>query len=255
MILNRLGNKKSMWKEVYAHFPKHITYAEPFFGAGGMYFNKPKSKYNYINDLDSDVYNLFKVVLNQKEDLKELLKIMPISTDLLDYWKKNKETEPIKKALRFLFLSNFTFYGKMITLRITEGNPMNMLLSSIDETFKLLYGSVFTNWDFRKFINTVSGGSRNKDELFFYCDPPYLNTGQNYETPIWKDQDLIDLIDCLVKSKAKFAVSEFSNDLTIKLAKDYKLNFICIKERRSIRNRNTEIIVTNYNEQLTLFKS
>ena len=108
MILRRLGNKKKLAKKLQAYFPPHKIYIEPFFGAGGMFFNKPKAKYNIVNDLDSDVFNLFQVVMNQKEELDEAFYMMPIHSDLLEYWKKNKETEPIKKALRFLLMSNFT---------------------------------------------------------------------------------------------------------------------------------------------------
>ena len=54
MILRRLGNKKKIAKEIQKYFPPHKIYIEPFFGAGGMFFNKPKAKYNIVNDLDSD---------------------------------------------------------------------------------------------------------------------------------------------------------------------------------------------------------
>lgn len=64
MILRRLGNKKKIAQEIQKHFPPHKIYIEPFFGAGGMFFNKPKAKYNIVNDLDSDVFNLFQVVMN-----------------------------------------------------------------------------------------------------------------------------------------------------------------------------------------------
>ena len=122
MILRRLGNKKKIAKKIQAHFPPHKIYIEPFFGAGGMFFNKPKAKYNIVNDLDSDVFNLFMVVMNRKDELLEAFKMMPIHQDLLEYWKKNKETDEIKKAIRFLFLSNLTFMGQGGTLQAGLGN-------------------------------------------------------------------------------------------------------------------------------------
>ena len=42
MILRRLGNKKLIAEKIICHFPPHEIYIEPFFGAGGMFFNKPK---------------------------------------------------------------------------------------------------------------------------------------------------------------------------------------------------------------------
>ena len=56
-----------------------------------LVFNKPKVTYNIINDLDSDVFNLFQVIMNQKEELEKAFYLMPIHSDLLDYWKKNNE--------------------------------------------------------------------------------------------------------------------------------------------------------------------
>ena len=102
MILRRLGNKKKLTHKIIPHFPSHTVFLEPFFGAGGMFFYKPKVKYNIVNDLDSDVFNLFQVVINQKDELERMLEIMPIHSDLMKYWNKNNETDPIKKAIRFL---------------------------------------------------------------------------------------------------------------------------------------------------------
>ena len=76
-----------------------------------MFFNKPKAKYNIVNDLDSDVFNLFQVVMNQKKELEAAFYMMPIHSDLLDYWKENKE-EPEKindhsmDAMRYLMYTH-----------------------------------------------------------------------------------------------------------------------------------------------------
>jgi|SRR5438105_8324421 len=120
MILRRLGNKSKIASDIQKYFPPHRLYVEPFFGAGGMFFNKPKAKYNILNDLDSDVFNLFQVVSNHKEELERMVYEMPIHSDLLQYWKDNTETEPIRKALRFLFLSNFTFMGGVVRLGLAQ---------------------------------------------------------------------------------------------------------------------------------------
>ena len=69
-----------MHKKIQPYFPPHKIYIDRFFffGAGGMFFNKPKAKYNIVNDLDSDVFNLFQVVMNQKEELEKAFYMMPI---------------------------------------------------------------------------------------------------------------------------------------------------------------------------------
>jgi DNA adenine methylase len=151
----------------------HRLYIEPFFGAGGMFFNKPKAKYNMLNDLDGDVFNLFQVVMNQKEELEKAFYIMPIHSDLLNYWKKNEETEPIKKALRFLFLSNLTFMGKGSNMRytITKEEYPCKFISFLKETHSLLFEVNFANKDSCKFIKDIQFKKDRDDtkNVFIYC--------------------------------------------------------------------------------------
>ncbi len=252
MILRRLGNKKKIAKEIQKYFPSHKIYIEPFFGAGGMFFNKPKAKYNIVNDLDSDVFNLFQVVSNQKDELEAQYRLMPIHSDLLEYWKQNKETEPIKKALRFLFLSNLTHMGCGSSIRMYPRTPKNTLYTKLNETFDLIHDAQFYNGDFRKFLNSVCFDSM-EDETLIYCDPPYLETLDNYSDS-FTEQDTIDLFEVLEKTRCKYAVSEFNHTLMYDIADNYNLNVIEIGERQNLKNRRIEILVTNYeNNQQTLF--
>ena len=53
---------------------------------------------NLLDDLQKAAIqgdNLFDILMNRKTELEKAFKIMPIHSDLLDYWKKNEETEPI----------------------------------------------------------------------------------------------------------------------------------------------------------------
>jgi DNA adenine methylase len=257
MILRRLGNKKKIADKIQAHFPPHKIYIEPFFGAGGMFFNKPKAKYNIVNDLDSDVFNLFQVVMNQKEELEKAFYMMPIHSDLLDYWKEHEETEPIKKALRFLFLSNFTYLGKMGTLCFggsrVQGKINFILL--IESTFNYLFDVQFNNCDFKKFLIDQSLREKEPKETLIYCDSPYLSTVDTYsDSDTWTEQDSLDLFDCLEATGCKFAMSEFDHPFILEQAKERGLNVIIIGERQNLKNRRVEILVTNYeNAQTKLF--
>lgn len=254
MILQRLGNKRAIAQDLIKYFPKHNCYVEPFFGAGGMFFNKPKANYNILNDLDSDVFNLYQVVINQKNELESGMKIMPIHSDLLEYWKKETETEPIKKALRFLFLSNFTYLGKGGTLSYLTSNAENNILDNLDKTQKKLYGCRFNNSDFRKFLKSLGFRGSEIDALntFIYCDPPYLNTNNNYSNS-FTEQDSIDLFNTLQETGCKWAMSEFDNPFILQQAKERNLNVIIIGERQNLKSRRTEILITNYKKQKELF--
>lgn len=254
MILRRLGNKKKIAKTIQQHFPTHKIYIEPFFGAGGMFFNKPKAKYNVLNDRDSDVFNLFNVVVSEPDKLRDALSIMPISEDLWEYWKVNKETEPIRKAMRFILLSNYGYMGKPNTMKLLNGNTASNILKGIDEVNEMLFGSEFTNVDFRKMLKKIPMSKKSdRDNAFIYCDPPYLGTSDNYAHS-FTYQDSEDLFKALIATGCKFAVSEFDNPQILDLAKKYGLEVIIIGERQNLKNRRVEILVINYsNPQLSLF--
>ena len=247
MILRRLGNKKKLAKEIQKHFPPHKIYIEPFFGAGGMFFNKPKAKYNFLNDLDSDVFNLFQVVMKQKKELLNYLDLMPFDQNLFEYWKINKEEEPIAKAARFLFLSNMSYLGRGDTMRLAFNTPFNTLIRNI-YTADNFSKARFTNMDFRDLFKSLSfhkDGRNDEAKTLIYNDPPYIKTNDNYSNS-FTEQDTIDLFETNIATGCKFAISEFNSPFALDLAKQYGLEVITIGERQNLKNRRTEILIVNY---------
>ena len=244
MILRRLGNKKKIAQEIQKHFPPHTIYIEPFFGAGGMFFNKPKAKYNIVNDLDSDVFNLFQVVMNQKEELEKAFYMMPIHQDLFNYYMKTEIKEPIQRSIRFLFLSNFSFLGKMDCMMLGSGKgSKEMFFKNIDKTFDIINGVDFSNKNADDFLKSIS--FRDTENTIIYCDPPYLGTTDNYSDSFTEEQSE-QLFNTLEETKCKFAMSEFDHPFILEQAEKRGLNVIIIGERQNLKNRRTEILVTNY---------
>ena len=254
MILNRLGNKSRIAAEIIKHFPPHRTFIDMFFGAGGIFFHKPLADYNFCNDIDDDVFNLWLVLQSDKDELIKQIELMPISESILKYWNTNKENEPIKKAVRFLALSNFIVNGRGTTLRFGEcaGNEKKSTLSKIETAFSFLSTCKFMCKDFRECLSKIQFRGKEPN-AFIYADPPYLGTGDNYSNS-FKETDTHDLFKILVESGIRFALSEFDNPIVLDLANDYGLNVITIGERQNIKNRRTEILITNYEkQQLQLF--
>ena len=255
MILRRIGNKSKMAKELQKFFPSHSIFIEPFFGSGGMFFNKTQTKFNIVNDLDSDVFNLFRIVIDRKEELVEMIIKMPIHKDLWDYYKTNIPTNEIEKAVRFLFRSNFGYLGKPETLTFGAENSKEMILKNIDECFEKIKNVQFDNSDAVKFIEKVTKRTVSKGQIgnaFIYCDPPYLGTDDNYSDS-FKEENVVELFEALVKTKAKFAVSEFDHPFILEQAEKYNLQVNYIKERNNLKNRRTEILITNYQARHQLF--
>ena len=180
---------------------------------------------------------------------------MPVCHDLFNYWRRNKEISPIKKAVRFLMLSNFSYLGNMDCFHLSIHNTKRIILSRIDAVKELLYDTVISNKDYKVFLNVIHcRKATDRDRFFIYADPPYLNTTcSSYNTDKWTYEDSRNLFDILANYGCKFAISEFDSPLILELTKKYKLDIINICERRNLKNRRNEILITNYSESAMLF--
>ena len=253
MILTRQGNKQRIADKIQEQFPRHRTYIELFFGAGGLFFNKNLSPNNICNDVDCDVSNLWNEVRFNKEDLIKEIKLLPIHDDL---WKTYKKQKPIDKTLRaaiFLMYSNFGYMGKPDSLGFSAScNYKYMILSKIDKTFDKLKDVLFMNEDFRNVLNKIKyRNEKEKEDTFIYSDPPYIGT-YDYKKG-WNEKDVKDCFNVTFNSGFKGAMSEFNHPFIIEQAKQRNLNIITIGERQNMKNRKIEILITNYENAPTLF--
>ncbi|MCW5900472.1 MAG: DNA adenine methylase [Flavobacteriales bacterium] len=246
MILTRLGNKRRIAAKILPHIPDHKLWLEPFFGAGGLFFSKQPAQRSIVNDLDGEVYNLFCVILDRSAELEEAWYNTPIHEDLWKHWKKEMPDDPVWRAVRFLLQSNFGFLGKPQTLQWNKKNAKRLLQERIATTRELLYDVEFMNCDFRNMLRRIPMSKNERANAFLYADPPYLGTDNNYgRAAAWCEQDTGDLFTELLASGLRFAISEFDNPVVLELAKEHDLRTIIIGERHNLRNRRTEIIITN----------
>lgn len=203
MILSRLGNKRMIASKLLQYFPPHTCYIEPFFGGGGMFFYKPKAKYNFLNDIDADVYNLFRQVLDNKDELLYWIERTPVEEKQFKEWVRGKrEKSNVLNAVRFLWLSNFALYGSKGTLRFVKSNTRKMIINRIDKTFLKLQFEVLENYG---------------------------------------------------KKGMKWAMSEFEHPFVLEQVKSRNLHITIICERKNLKNRCNEILISNYEVQKSLF--
>lgn len=71
-VIKNPGSKWSLAKWIISYFPPHHSYLESFFGSGAVPFNKSRSHISHIetvNDLESNVVNLFEWIKRDPERL------------------------------------------------------------------------------------------------------------------------------------------------------------------------------------------
>ena len=71
-VLKYPGSKWNIAGKLVNMIPQHHSYVEPFFGSGAVLFNKNVSDIETVNDLDSDVTNLFRCIQKDSERLAKL---------------------------------------------------------------------------------------------------------------------------------------------------------------------------------------
>ena len=80
-VLKYSGSKWNIAKRLVGLIPPHRSYVEPYFGSGAVLFNKPPSHIETINDLDSDVVNLFRCIQQDSDYLARLVMTTPYSRE------------------------------------------------------------------------------------------------------------------------------------------------------------------------------
>lgn len=226
-VLKYPGSKWRLAKWIINHFPSRyekMTYLEPFFGSGAVFFNKNRSEIETINDLDGNVINLFKVIRDHPEELARLIEFTPWSRD---EYKSSYEMSgnDLENARRFLVRmwqaigaksSDITGWRNNI-----QGNNGNLtqfhcrLPDSIVEVSSRLKntseGSVqIDNQPAVKLIQR-----HHYENVLIYADPPYVRStrsGRIYKCEM-NDNDQIELLEILKKHPGPVILSGYDNDL------------------------------------------
>ena len=86
-----VGGKSKLSNMIIEMIPKHQAYCEAFAGAGWVFFRKEPSKYEVINDLDSDLISFYRVVQNHLEEFLKQFKWLLSSREWFEDWKRQQE--------------------------------------------------------------------------------------------------------------------------------------------------------------------
>ena len=113
-MIRRLGGKSKLKNKIIELIPQHKIYVEPFVGGGSVFFGKPNSEIEIINDLDTDIYNIF-------QDTKDVGNTMinktfiPTRIQFNELKTKTVFIDSSERLFRNLYLSMFSFSGNRIT--------------------------------------------------------------------------------------------------------------------------------------------
>lgn len=200
------GGKFYARKLIVEHIPKHEYYIEPFAGGASIFFYKPKVKSNWLNDVDEELVNCYKIIRDFPEELIRFLKGIPASKEKHSYFKNIfKPKNEIEKAGRWFYLNRTSYSGIMKPTNCFWGygdkfsmRPENWPNHITRCSYKLHHVKI-TCQDFEKVI------SKAPKDSFLFIDPPYFNSDQDkFYTYNFGPKDHERLADILKENKNKF---------------------------------------------------
>lgn len=222
------GSKWAIANWIISHFPEGYekkVYLEPFVGSGAVFFNKNPSAVETINDLESDIVNLFCVLRERPDDLRRMLSFTPYSREEYDRSFEPCE-DPLEKARRYMVRTTQAIGAKMDG-KCGWRNHKQMKIGGtackwagitdvVDTAANRLRGSS-TNLVQIEHTDALRLIERyDSPDVLMYLDPPYMRStrksGRLY-TYEMDDEQHRRILNLVAKSKAKIVLSGYPSKL------------------------------------------
>jgi DNA adenine methylase len=184
-IIPWIGGKRRLAQHLLPMFPTHTCYVEPFCGAAALFFLKEHSKSEVLNDINSDLVCLYRVLQHHLEEFVRQFKWSLASREM---FKWAQETPPntlteIQRAARFYYLQRLAFGAKLEgqTFGTATLAPARLNLLRIEEELSAahlrLNGVQVEHLPWQDCVTRY-----DRPHTFFYMDPPYWGT-EGYGVP------------------------------------------------------------------------
>lgn len=240
-----VGDKYKLMPEIKKYMPSNINkYIEPFVGGGSSFLNVQAKKY-IVNDIDSAIINIHKMLYNNSNNKEKFFENMfkkirhyglscsyngyLVPEELKKQYKKtyyakyNKENylklrndyNVNKKDVEKLYL--LLIYGFNHMTRFNSKGDFNLPVGNVDFNSNV-YNSLnyyfdyiknidikYNNLDYKTFLDSIY--FEKKD--YILLDPPYLISQSEYNK-LWdekKEVELYDYLDKLDKRGIKFGIT------------------------------------------------
>lgn len=268
-VIKWVGGKRQIIKQIAPYIPPTFsTYYEPFLGGGAVLLAlQPKKA--VVNDINSELMNLYVVIKDNVEDLITDLKKHKNEADYfyqireLDRQKdKYQNLTPIQRASRIIYLNKTCYNGLFRVNKTGEFNTPfghyknpnivnGATLRAVSDYFNTAEIDFFCG-DFAESLQKV------KKDDFVYLDPPYdpLSDTANftgYSRGGFGQIEHIrlkELCDRLNEKNVKFLLSNSATDFIKELYQEYRIEVVqasrLINSKADKRGEINELLIMNY---------
>lgn len=225
-VIKYPGSKWNIAPRLVELIPEHHSYVEPFFGSGAVLFNKPVSDIETVNDLDSDVVNLFRCIQKDSERLARLVMTTPFS--------REEYERQFDGCTSTLYASNFQRAAGFL-IKCWQGHGFRTNGYKVgwkndvvgrEKAYALWNWYRLPDWiiDITERLRKVQIENRpalevierfNYSQVFMYLDPPYMlgtRSGKQYMHEM-TDAEHEELLQMILQSRAKIMISGYETDM------------------------------------------
>lgn len=225
-IIKYPGSKWRLADWIISLMPPHKSYLEPFFGSGAVFFKKPPSRIETINDLDGEIVNLFQVVRDRPEALERAVALTPYSREEYERaWELHKDgavTDPVELA-RLTLVRYCQTRGSCSVYKAGWKNDR----AGREYAYAVRYWNNLPEWIATAVERLKEAQIEQKPavdvirrfaspDVLIYADPPYVlstRKQRQYNVEMAKDAQHEELLAALLAHPGPVMLSGYDNEL------------------------------------------
>lgn len=249
------GGKQQLAPRILKLIPTHKSYVEPFFGGGAVFFAKPESRIEVINDINDNMVNFYRVV-KRTDTFEKLCEELDLTLhseyqygQAKAIWKAGRHDCRIMRAWAVFVLSHQSFRNSMGTWAYSLDRNMAAQFTNmkkmLDERYlkRLERTQIFCRDALRVIVNT------DRVDTFLFVDPPYYNADMGpYEG--YTLEDFQKLLEALGRVKGKFLLTTYPSEMLTRYAERNSWhtinNEMHLSASAKTGKKKTEVFTMNY---------
>lgn len=214
------GGKQTLAPTIVQMFPAHRVYCEPFFGGGAVFFAKPKSYLEAINDTNERLVTFYKQVRNNFDELQQMVQ------DTLDAESEYNRAREIYNSRLPATDVEIAWAVWMVTNFSYSGSPRggwkwdNGNAGSHTGIYMRRRRDEFSGWLKERLAEVQISNrdalevikQRDTPDTLFYLDPPYPMADMKHYSG-YSFENLEELLAQLQAIKGKFILSNYTSPI------------------------------------------
>lgn len=215
-IIRWPGGKTRLLKTILPLVRPHTCYAEPFAGGLAVLLAKQPSKVEVVNDVNSELVNLYRCAQYHLDALvTELRWILNARQNLVDFLKQPGITD-LQRAARFLVRNRISFGGAGTSYGVSKtsggaATSRQSVIDSLDAFSKRLDRVSVENLSWERVLANYDG-----PQTLFFMDPPYMG-GECSAYAAWQEPQMRAFASAVLQLQGDWLVTVNDSPLTRQL--------------------------------------